>query len=405
MKRAFIFVVSAVMTLTSCTETIIGELPDTDRPDTLAIDSFKPDTVRFDALPARQTRELFNLDEPSTSIADRNKYEFRTDELIRVSAAGEGDSMRVTSYSAKPVKDVRVDIYLPDFDTYVTAAWIDSIPAFSQLTFKPSVIGRRVVVKQGDDRYLSFFIPWLDANTHKPRLVSDDAHFKMLSRIKARWTCYYSNYEGSWKEMSPIYAREWVVIMTNYTYMMTTEEYDLVMRNFKDVFGGDLYGNDKTPFTAEKYLSERERFESGHTFRLGRTGDQVAGLGGGETLGVATWNFYSHYGSYSGWEAIAHEFMHCMGYSHDSNMTYDNKGVGWWQFIYQLHMWLTRKGDLPYNDRHLLDFTNEKNAKYRGDVTIRDDFKTDEAMEATRTRFYNQSPLVKYLEKIYGKQQ
>ena len=88
MKRAFIFVVSAVMTLTSCTETIIGELPDTDRPDTLAIDSFKPDTVRFDALPARQTRELFNLDEPSTSIADRNKYEFRTDELIRVSAAG-----------------------------------------------------------------------------------------------------------------------------------------------------------------------------------------------------------------------------------------------------------------------------------------------------------------------------
>ena len=41
------------------------------------------------------------------------------------------------------------------------------------------------------------------------------------------------------------YAREWVVIVTNNAYMMTTPEYKYVMANFKKVMGGDLYDNDR----------------------------------------------------------------------------------------------------------------------------------------------------------------
>ena len=53
--------------------------------------------------------------------------------------------------------------------------------------------------------------------------------------------------------------------------------------------------------------------------------------------GVTHWNYYGHYASFSGWESITHEFMHCMGYGHSSNMTYASGGVGWTEFMWQLH--------------------------------------------------------------------
>ena len=167
----------------------------------------------------------------------------------------------------------------------------------------------------------------------KTRLVSDDEHFKMLQKIDARWTCSFSNYgwtpevgeSHNFREMKPIYAREWVVIVTNYTYMMTTPEYKYVMANFKKVMGGDLYDNNKVTFTAEKYQSEMERFKAQKNFVLGQSSPAYGGLGGGYIWTVTDWNFYGHYGSFSGWEAISHEHMHCMDYSHDSNMTYPPK--------------------------------------------------------------------------------
>lgn len=52
----------------------------------------------------------------------------------------------------------------------------------------------------------------------KFRLLSDDKHFKMLSKIDAQWGVSFSNYDwkpgyenGSWRELRAIYAREWLL--------------------------------------------------------------------------------------------------------------------------------------------------------------------------------------------------
>lgn len=91
----------------------------------------------------------------------------------------------------------------------------------------------------------------------------------------------------------------------------------------------------------------------------------VGGLGGGNVWGVTHWNYYGHYASFSGWESITHEFMHCMGYGHSSNMTYASGGVGWTEFMWQLHTYLRGNDWLPYTDRNLLGFHKPENAKYR----------------------------------------
>ena len=93
---------------------------------------------------------------------------------------------------------------------------------------------------------------------------------------------------GSWRELSAIYAREWVVIITNYAYMMTTPEYAFIMRNFSKIFGGELYDNNRVKFTPEKYLSEEKRFKQPHNFVCGRSKPSVGGLGGGNVWGVVS---------------------------------------------------------------------------------------------------------------------
>lgn len=88
-----------------------------------------------------------------------------------------------------------------------------------------------------------------------------------------------------YRELRPIYAREWVVIVTNYAYMMTTLEYNYVMSHFREVMGGDLCDNDRNLFNAEKYQTEKERFKSEKTFRLGQSSPAYGGLGGVDTFG------------------------------------------------------------------------------------------------------------------------
>lgn len=374
--------------------------------------TFHPDTVRVGKLRTGSIRHLLDLDIPSTEIDNKPEYTFRSDELISVHASDEGDSLYITSWSAKTVYEISVEMFLPEVNEYLPVAFLDSIPAFSRFGFRPSFLGNRSVcrVPAGND-FVSFEYQYIDEARMKLRLTGDDEHFRMLSKIDAKWECHFSNYgwkPGSpstynYREMSPIYAREWVVIVTNYAYMMTTPEYKYVMEHFSEVMGGELMGNDDKPFTPEKYLSEMERFKGPASFKLGRCSDGYAGLGGSGIWTVAHWNFYGHYASFSGWDAIGHEFMHCMGYSHNGNMTYPAKpkgsdiDVGWTAFLWQLHLWLSHKGDLPYTDRNMLGFHKPENAEYR-DKAIREEFQDDAKLQQIIERYYNSSRLVKYLK-------
>lgn len=293
-----------------------------------------------------------------------------------------------------------MEVYLPEFDMYIPVVYMDSIPAFSQFEIKSSFTGKRITCRKEDGNFISFHYPYFNTEELKPRLASEDEHFRKLNEIDSKWTIRFSNYDwtpekgdagSQWRELRAIYAREWVVFVTNYAYMMTTEEYSHVLEHYKEVMGSDLYDNGGTVFTPERYQSEKLRFKQPHTFNCGQTGPSVGGLGGGSTWGVTHWNFYGHYASYSGWNAITHEFMHCMGYSHSSNMTYG--GNGWPVFMEHLHVYLNINKRLPYTDRNLLGFHKPENAQYRnGGIDAK-------YMNDTQTlNFYNTSKVTKYFK-------
>lgn len=397
LKKIFLLLFSGIVSV-ACTTTIdeVVNYNDIELP---YVETFKQDTVTFGKLKPEQSRRILDLDEPSGIVTNHSMRSFRVDEIIQLRPTAQSDSIRVTSYSAKTVYDVTMEVYLPEFDKYIPVVYLDSIPAFSQFEFKSSFTGKRVTYRQKDGHVLSFHYPYLDFEQMTPRLVSEDEHFNMLDQIDAKWTIRFSNYDwtaekgdagSQWREMRAIYAREWIVIVTNYAYMLTTEEYAYTMKHFKEVMGKDLFDNDRVDFTPEKYQREDLRFRQGYTFNCGQTGASVGGLGGGSTWGVTHWNFYGHYASYSGWLAITHEFMHCMGYGHSSSMAPAGE-IGWPEFMTNLHVYLSQNKRLPYTDRNLLGFHKPENAKYRNGG-VDPNYMNDN----TTRQFYNRSKITKY---------
>lgn len=136
--------------------------------------NFKKDTVAFDKLPAEFAKHILNLSDPSIEIVGKADYTFQTNNLISVKKSAVGDSLVITSWSAKPVSNVTLEMYIPEADEYIPVAFFETVPAFSRFSFKPSFIGRRNVWKKKSGNFVSFLCPYLDMNQMKARLTSDD---------------------------------------------------------------------------------------------------------------------------------------------------------------------------------------------------------------------------------------
>ena len=109
--------------------------------------TFHPDTIRVGKLQTGSIRHLLDLNTPSTEIDNKPEYTFRSDELISVHASDDGDSLYITSWSAKTVYKISVEMFLPEVNEYLPVAFLDSIPAFSRFGFRPSFLGNRSVCR------------------------------------------------------------------------------------------------------------------------------------------------------------------------------------------------------------------------------------------------------------------
>ena len=355
------------------------------------------DLLLYDELPSTAKTFILALDEPSSIITTQRSFNLK--EVLRAETSADKDFILITSYSAKPITNITLKAYLPEIAANVHIATIDSIPMFGQVAFRPAFLDGETSYATDDSRVVSFqreFIP----NDMSFTVDSDCTHYQMLKTIKTNWTLSFSNYDwnpdgnSTWLELNAMVAREWVVIVTNLGYMLSSPQYYEVMNNFSSIFGGELYGNTGELFTNADYNNFIERCFLSKRFVLGRVNPAyVAGLGGGSTWGVADWNFYGHYASYSGWEAISHELAHCYGFSHNSNLTYGNNGVGWTNMVSNLHVYMNTLGDMPYESRNILDTHNSAYDEFRG-------FSIDRSKmnDASTAKMYQDSKVRKYFD-------
>lgn len=298
------------------------------------------------------------------TITDREQRSFSVNRPIRVRLT-EGNRIEVTSYMMTETTDVEIWAESVSFPEPLRMLKLSRLAPLAQNVYllptthadgflvgksgKKHFIRKRAVYHDGD---LTFSV------------TADDARYRQIAALDVDWFLYFGKYDepGKWPRINALYAREWIIMMTNLAAVASSEELEVLLTNhYRQSNGKDVefHRDDGTYFsTKQEYVDLLESIRRKPSFRLGVT-SMGGGLGGGETLGVDTWNFYSHY--YNGSSILVHEFGHTLGYGHSSSFCYGE----YQDYMTQVWVMLIRLGKLPYLSDDFNGFYKPENEPYR----------------------------------------
>ena len=298
------------------------------------------------------------------TLTNGNLRHFYMDKIFTASV--QDKVLALQSYSAAPVSDLELHAKLKDTEQWFVVAKLDHLDAFSQVKLNlnlnenmnfPLVDGSGSIQLANLSQFQKLPADLLDVKISS----KTDTHVQKLTSLKPKWRIQFGNYapatHGNWGKITPAYAREWVIMITNFAYLIDSPEFKHIWFNHKSVMGHDFFGNSGPVvgnggyFTAEDYKKYFDQIMNRGTIRLG-VSTIGGGLGGGEVLGVDTWLFYAHYFNTS-IGIVGHEFGHHWG---GHNSAWAQSGYGLQPVNQQLHQYLQRKQRLPYMDPDLNKF-------------------------------------------------
>lgn len=237
------------------------------------------------------------------------------------------DSLHLRFYSPVPISNVFI---YADMGENIELAYIKHLPAFADAVFELPFTSRAGVYHTESGKNIHIPVQNSeDLSAIKFKIVSDDPYWQKISQIEAKWRMSFSSFganpdlsdggpNGNWAGIRPVHIREVIALFTNIAYMCSLEDYREKVLSYQ----GKVMGNDGvTPVdmsTVVRRLQNHAAFNTGLVY----TGNGAVGLGGGATFGVSQSTYFNHYHYYAPASNIFHELGHCMGYSHDSGMTY-----------------------------------------------------------------------------------
>lgn len=307
------------------------------------------------AIPKEQKELLLQDTDSWETLINPQLRSFKINRILSGKLAQQ--QLELTSYSAIDVNNLEIQASLKGSGQWFVLASVDQLQAFSKLRFTISIKDEQTFQRVDDKGSVQFkglnALSKLPSDLFEIRINSKtDAHVQKISNFKMKWDLSFGTYDaaGSWGRINPVYAREWVIMMTNFAYVLNSPEFEHLWFNHKKVMGHDFFGNAGRVdgaggfFSATEYRTYFDQIMSRGSIRLGVT-TMGGGLGGGDVLGVDTWHFYQHYFRDIG--TIGHEFGHHWG-SHDS--AWANESYGLQSSSSQLHDYFLRKQLLPYID-------------------------------------------------------
>ncbi|KLV07152.1 hypothetical protein ABT56_06275 [Photobacterium aquae] len=338
-------------------------------------------TIAFDQLMPTSVTQILGNDEPHHVLMDRELRSVNINSLVQTKLLN-NETVQITNYAAKELRDITPELKLNGINKWFKLGTLDRIPAYAQITLPLSAFSSDFQFNSANNDGVfdlsDLFAADLEVkDLFEHRFSSEsDAFAQTLSRLKPTWEIRFAGTaDHKWRDMNGLYAREWLIIMTNFAYMVSSDEFKHVWFNFEDIIGYNMHsyaGQVHEPggyFTAEDYNHYYHSMLKRPFVNVGITA-MGGGLGSGGITGVDTWLFYSHY--YGQWGIIAHEFGHGFdGKSYGHGTSFANGGNGWQPLMTMMANYHIRKGDLPYMDDNLNGFYKEENDAYQyADISL-----------------------------------
>lgn len=288
--------------------------------------------------------------EPPRVLFDPGERSFQVNRPLQVSVTKKRE-LFIRFYSPRPVCQVVIWARLPKIQEAFRLAELDIILPFTELSVPlvPRTLSRYYTTRTGS----KIVIPadfHFRAEDLQLEIECEDPYYQKIVSNQCKWNISFGAYRGkNWMPLLPAHAREAVAVVLNMAYLFSTEEFKDELYSFQ----GRLYkDNKKTPVEVNKlYLRIFNLPALVCTLVTG-----VNGMGGNNVLGLADWCYLSHYSDDKGiTHTIFHEFAHCLGYTHDGNMTYENNlGRGWVALCGRLYRKMGVEKQLPVYSRRFL---------------------------------------------------
>ncbi|MCX4258618.1 MAG: hypothetical protein OSJ34_02725 [Muribaculaceae bacterium] len=307
------------------------------------------DMSRFD------TDTMFLADEPQAVFYDANRRSFHVDAPLQVSIT-DNHKLGVKFFAPVTIRDVRVKCRFSKIShEFFELARFDAIYPFMEASFTLPVVERDATFTTESGRKIN--IPAqteLTADDVTLIIECEDPFMKKIEEIDSHWYIRFSAYGADsghayWRHMTPLLCRHGVALALNMAYMFSSSEFSTEL----DKYDGILFDNGKNPIDLDAL---RIRIRNHGGLMLGRVVG-VGGLGGGSTYGLADYCYTGVYfdatapGSnphnYSR-QAMFHEYGHCLGYNHSSNMTYGDR---WTVLCATVFVNMGQSGKLPVNSK------------------------------------------------------
>lgn len=312
-----------------------------------------------------ETRPLIlQDDEPKSIFYDKSQRSFYINNLLQVSKTAQ-NNLRTRFYSPVAVKDVSIWSPAEKYGERILLAYYDSIPAFcgAEFVFSENIGQMEFLTDSKSKIRLTYneVMALLDSGVE---VDSPDPFWKKVQTIKPQWNITFSSFGGdpdaadggpmgNWMGIRPVHIREGIAFLINFGYMISMSEFG----DYLSTFQGQIWGNGgKDHIIDVNTIIPSFIRHSGFNLGLVYAGNGVNGLGGGRTLGVYQPSYFQHYNG--GWQLTVwmHELGHCIGYSHDSGMTY-----GPWATGVADKYYFNNLIDFPVNSWTILNSRNNLN--------------------------------------------
>lgn len=311
--------------------------------------------VAKDQLWRFDTDTMFMSDEPREVFYNTSLRSLYVNAPLQMQISTDG-SLGVKLYSPMDVKNVKVSGRFRNISSeWVDLAYFELIPAFSDASFELPVVKKESTFKTASGRNIRIPAqPDLKAGDVEIKFETNDEFMKKISTIDSRWYIRFSKFgadsgHANWRHMDPMLCRHGVALALNMAFMFASPEFSAEL----DTYDGILKDNAGNAINLDA-LRNKIRTHGG--LQLGRVVG-VGGLGGGQTYGLADYCYTGVYHDATApnanphnyaRQAMFHEYGHCLGYNHSSNMTYGDK---WTVLCAKIFVQLGREGKLPVPNR------------------------------------------------------
>lgn len=297
--------------------------------------------------------KILQDDESLKILIDPRERAFYVDEPLQIRMTKKRELL-LRFYSPRSIQNVILWGSLSASGEQFKLAEFSFIPAFAEYKIPLNFLktGCKYTIRSGGEVQIEK--DDFDKESFGVEIECSDPYYQKLTATPCHWKISFGAYSGEhWKPLLPAHAREAVAVAINMAYLFSTDEF----WNMLESYQGKLFKDNSRTEVDVKDLYDRIFCLPALVYGQ-VTG--VNGLGGGSIFGLAEWCYWEHYAD-AGCitHTLFHEFAHCLGYTHEGNMTYENNlGRGWVSICGELYRRLGIEQKLPVYSYRFLDTRN-----------------------------------------------